>query len=138
MVVDIPVNCCVRLLHLVPILCFHILEITDSCVKCHILRKSKNISLDLYFQQHPVHSKVNDLYKIILMFCSGLRNSIWSVSLWFSLRNCQYLRIEKRASKFKSRNVRTVQYYGAFMQPLLQWKSMNVTYSDCIFICSFS
>jgi len=31
-----------------------------------------------------------------------------------------YLGIEKRASKFKSGNGPIVQYYGAFVQPLLQ------------------
>ena len=68
------------------------------------------------------------------MFCSCLRNSMCSVSLWFSLRNCHYLRIQKRDSKFKSSNGRIVQYYGTFVQPLLQWKSINVTYPDCIFV----
>ena len=72
------------------------------------------------------------------MLCSGMRNSMWSVSPWFSLRKSRYLRMQKRASKFQSGNVRIVQHYGAFVQHLLQWKSINVTYSDCVFVASFN
>jgi hypothetical protein len=75
----------------------HIMEIIASFVKWHMVRKTNNISRDLYFQQHSVHSKVHDLCKNILMFYFDLRNSC-------GLSLCEAVTITEYRYRFRNVN----------------------------------